>query len=54
VWTLDTLAKQSMRTLQATVQIRADVPKGTILSATGRVEDAAHSRARAGLGTPVQ
>src|SRR6185503_1608361 len=39
---------------QLVVQIRGDVPTGTILSTLARVEDAAGSRARAGVDTVVQ
>src|SRR5439155_7106009 len=54
VWALDTMTAGTSRSVQLAIQIRGDVPTGTILSTAARVEDAAGSRARAGLSTTVQ
>jgi hypothetical protein len=47
------MAAGAMRTVQAVVQVRGDLPSGTILSTTARVQDAAGSRTRAAVTTAV-
>ncbi len=54
VWSLGTMGPGAMRSVQAVVQIRADVPSGTILSTTARVQDVAGSRARTAVATGVE
>jgi cysteine-rich repeat protein len=54
LWTVDTLAAGTSRSVQLTIQIRGDTPTGTTLLTAARVEDASGARARAGLGTTVQ
>ena len=54
VWSLGTMGPGAMRSVQAVVQIRGDVPSGTILSSTARVQDVAGSGARAAVTTAVE
>jgi hypothetical protein len=42
-----------MRTVQATIQVRGDIPSGSVLSTGARVEDVAGSRTRAAVTTAV-
>ncbi len=53
VWSLGTIAPGAFRNVQAVIQIRADVPRGTILVTTGRVQDVSGSRARTAVTTGV-
>ena len=54
LWALGTLEPGEVRSVQAVIQIRADVDAGRILSTRARVEDAAGARTRAIAGTAVQ
>jgi len=53
VWSLGTIAPGAFRNVQAVIQIRADVPRGTILVTTARVQDVSGSRARTAVTTGV-
>jgi len=54
LWQLGTLAKGAHRSVTFVVRVGASLPSGTLFSAASRVEDAAGSRARASLATPVE
>jgi uncharacterized repeat protein (TIGR01451 family) len=54
VWALDTLAAGETRSVQLAIQIRGDIPTGTVLSTSARIDDVAGARARTATGTTVQ
>src|SRR6185503_4174316 len=54
LWDLGTIAAGTSRGVQLVIQIYGQVPTGTILSTTARLEDAAGARARAVVDTVVQ
>jgi len=53
VWPLGTLSEGAHRSVTFVVRVRNGTPSGSVLLATSRVQDAAGSRARASLATPV-
>jgi hypothetical protein len=54
LWELGTLSPRASRSVTFVLRVRNPTPAGAVISATSRVEDAAGSRARAPLSTPVE
>ena len=54
LWQLGTLAAGAHRSVTFVVRVSSATPAGSLFSAASRVEDAAGSRARASLATPVE
>ncbi len=54
LWQLGTLSKGAHRTVTFVLRVTNPTPAGSILSVASRVQDAAGSRARASLSTPVE
>jgi hypothetical protein len=54
LWDLGTLSPGAHRSVTFVVRVRDTTPAGSVLFATSRVQDAAGSRARASLSTPIE
>jgi uncharacterized repeat protein (TIGR01451 family) len=54
LWELGTLSPGATRSVTFVLRVRNTAPAGSVVAATSRVEDAAGSRARAALSTPVE
>ena len=54
LWELGTLSPGASRSVTFALRVRNTAPAGSVVAATSRVEDAAGSRARAELSTPVE